>query len=230
MNTNPTATEAPQTNVRFVPGSYWTRARARAANTLAFRRYETGGRQEMERWAGRYGDSHLGELSYLQPRESEVGRILVRRGSSSDVPNIQRLLAGANLPPLFVTEFAGGFVVAESDGVLLGAGGLEPYASSGIIRSVAIAPGARGRGLGRLLSGLLIDDARESGLRNLYLSAGNAAPFWEGLGFVDLPLDQWDPATHRAWQYRFFAEHCDFVQEIGLRTMWRPAIAVDAAA
>ena len=207
--------------VQFIPGSFWTRERALRAARAATRTYEAGCRR-LEAWVAGYTGSHAPVPPADAPALASPGRAVVRRGNPRDVPGIERLLNATDLPPFFVAEFIQGFVVAETAGEIIGAGGLEPYGRAGILRSVAVSPRARGLGLGRLIAELLIEDARESGLRDLYLSASDAAGYWESFGFGDKPLADWHPATERAWQYRFFREHREFAEGIGLRTMWRP--------
>ncbi len=108
-----------------------------------------------------------------------------------------QLIASANLPPLFIEEFLPGFAVVEHEGEIVGCGGLELYGDSGVIRSIVTDEAARGLGLGRRISELLIDDARAFGATDLYLFTMDAWEFWKHLGFVDVRARRMEAAAAR---------------------------------
>lgn len=74
----------------------------------------------------------------------------------------------------------------------VGGYGRKPLAAPGILwlRWLYAAPGYRGRGLGRLLLGRILDEARAGGARKLYLDTTSAPSFararavYEHYGFV----------------------------------------------
>lgn len=80
------------------------------------------------------------------------------------------------------------FLVAEEAGQILGYAGLYAAPGEGEITNVAVAPRARGRGLGGLLVAALKERAEESGLTRLVLevrvSNGAAIRLYERSGFV----------------------------------------------
>jgi predicted GNAT family N-acyltransferase len=56
---------------------------------------------------------------------------------------------------------------------------------AGKIGRIAVMPGLRGRGIGTLILGRLLDEARRLGIREPYLHAQvQAVPFYEKLGFA----------------------------------------------
>jgi ribosomal protein S18 acetylase RimI-like enzyme len=67
-------------------------------------------------------------------------------------------------------------------------------------RMLAVAPSARGRGVGEALTKAVLDRARTSGLRKVVLSslAGmhSAHRLYERLGFIRLPERDWRPFPH----------------------------------
>lgn len=79
--------------------------------------------------------------------------------------------------------FPGGYVVAV-DASLVGCAGVEPYAEVGLLRSVAVAPEARGRGLGERLTRSRIAHARTMGLESLWLLTTTAPAYFSRLGFA----------------------------------------------
>jgi amino-acid N-acetyltransferase len=208
----------------FVPGDYWTPEVARRSVT-AMR--ETLATPEMQDVLNRAGDewqaTHTGELQLpsTSPRLSGEG-IKFRRARSEDVPELARVIMEAKLPPFFIEEFVGGFVFAEKDGRMIAAGGMEVYESCGFLRSIAVDEAARGLGLGRKIADLLHEDARASGLEQLYLYTQDAYMFWKHVGYADVPFDSWPVETHECWQHRFMMEHMDLVRAIGVHSMWRP--------
>lgn len=68
-------------------------------------------------------------------------------------------------------------------GALVGFGGYELYGPDALLRSMVVLPEARGRGIGRNLSLLLMRRAFDKGALSAYVLTTTAAPFFESLGF-----------------------------------------------
>lgn len=118
--------------------------------------------------------------------------------TSADWPAVEALLRASRLPTDDLeADHAGRFLVARDGGALVGCGAVEPYGTWGLLRSLAVAERARGRGLGgRLVVGLEAR-ARDGGLERLVLLTTTAAPFFEARGYA--PLDRSDvPSAVRA--------------------------------
>ena len=86
------------------------------------------------------------------------------------------------------------FLVAEDDDALAGYAYLAPYHGRGAYRhtaedSVYVAPGARGRGVGRTLLERLLDDGRDAGIR-------------EVIAVIAVTDDPASVALHRAFGFR----------------------------
>ena len=109
--------------------------------------------------------------------------ITLRRASPDDLTAVENLLMKTNLPVEGVKDSIGSFVVAESDGRVMGVGGVEPCGDYGLLRSVAVDPVARGRGVGAAVTERLIADAEASGLRALYLLTTTAENYFPSFGF-----------------------------------------------
>ncbi|MEV5593700.1 GNAT family N-acetyltransferase [Streptomyces sp. NPDC052496] len=75
--------------------------------------------------------------------------------------------------------------VAEEDGAALCAGQHQPVGTVSEIVGVGTLPSARRRGLGRAVTAALVADARERGMRTVFLSANNddVARIYERVGF-----------------------------------------------
>jgi amino-acid N-acetyltransferase len=102
--------------------------------------------------------------------------LTVRRAKVSDVRRIKDLVdcyAGVVLlakPLVTLYEDVQEFWVAERDGAILGCGALHVlWEDLGEIRTLAVHPDARGQGVGGALVGALIEQARQLGLRRIFV-------------------------------------------------------------
>jgi amino-acid N-acetyltransferase len=110
-------------------------------------------------------------------------KTLIRQARSSDERAIRRLLKKADLPCEDVAIGRQTFLVAISDGRIVGTVGLEAYGAGGLLRSLAVEEGLRGHGLGSELAEEMAEEARKSGVRELYLLTMTAALFFAKHGF-----------------------------------------------
>ncbi len=108
----------------------------------------------------------------------------IRPAVAADWPAIRRLLDDSGLPLAGLDASAvAHFLVADLGAELAGCIGLECAPPLGLVRSLAVAPVARGRGLGARLVAAVESRARGQGLDALYLMTPSAAPFFARLGF-----------------------------------------------
>jgi amino-acid N-acetyltransferase len=109
----------------------------------------------------------------------------IRVATPDDLPRVERLLTESNLPLAGVSEALGQgtFVVAEADTALVGVAGLEICCDDALLRSVAVAPEWRSRGVGRALVTRVISDAEARGIRALYLLTTTAERYFPTFGF-----------------------------------------------
>lgn len=149
--------------------------------------------------------------------------ITLRRARAADVPRMIELIAGAELPPLFVSEYVDSFVVAERANAVLACGAVEVFGQCGVIRSVVVDPSLRGSGVGKRLWQRLEADARAAGVTDLYLFTADAHDFWRRLGFSDIGFEDWRPEPRMNWQYQFLSQNRDLFEGQPLFTMWRAA-------
>lgn len=89
------------------------------------------------------------------------------------------------------------FTVAEEDGVILGCGALKLYSAElAEVRSLCVVPGASGRGLGRILTDQLLNEAERLGLKSVF--ALTVAPgFFEKMGFREVPRERFPTKVWR---------------------------------
>jgi amino-acid N-acetyltransferase len=121
----------------------------------------------------------------------------VRTARAGDLPAVERLLSESGLPLAGVSESLATFVVAERAGNLVGVAGLEICGGNALLRSVAVEPAWRGRGVGRALVTRMIADAEARGLSALYLLTTTAERYFPEYGFVLVTRDA-VPAEIRA--------------------------------
>jgi len=108
----------------------------------------------------------------------------IRRAKSSDLSAVESLLTASDLPTDGVRDNFSGFVVADDDGAIAGAIGLEKYGSVALLRSAVVAPDHRGTGVGRKLVEQLLERAEEAGIDELYLLTTIAEKYFPRFGFT----------------------------------------------
>ena len=107
----------------------------------------------------------------------------LRAAVATDLQAIERLLTASALPLDGVRDALSTFVVAESEGELVGVAGLERCRENALLRSVAVADAWRSRGVGRALVERVIADAESRGVRALYLLTTTAERWFPSFGF-----------------------------------------------
>jgi amino-acid N-acetyltransferase len=108
----------------------------------------------------------------------------LRPAVAEDQAAVRALLASAELPVEGLEDFfPEGYAVAEVEGRIIGATGIETHGDDGLLRSAVVAPEWRGRGIGGLLAGERLSWAHRRGLRAVYLLTTTAAGYFPRLGF-----------------------------------------------
>jgi amino-acid N-acetyltransferase len=112
------------------------------------------------------------------------GALFIRGATSSDLPAVERLLAASQLPVDGVRDNFSSFVVADDNGAIAGAIGLEKYGSVALLRSAVVSPDHRGSGIGRRLVEQLLERAEEAGVDEMYLLTTTAEKYFPRFGFA----------------------------------------------
>ena len=131
-----------------------------------------------------------------------AARALIRSAAPSDLSAVERLLTESKLPLDGVRESLATFLVAESGGTIVGVAGLEVCGEHALLRSVAVAPAWRSKGLGRELVNRITADAERRGIHALYLLTTTAESYFPSFGFArvaraDVPPDVQETAEFR---------------------------------
>ncbi len=112
--------------------------------------------------------------------------IAIRPASAADLATVSRLLTEASLPTAGMAEHFGSFLVAESDGVIIGSMGLELYGATALLRSAVVHPSWRNSGVGSMLYSALITKAKQQGVRELFLLTNTATKYFAKKGFITI--------------------------------------------
>ena len=127
----------------------------------------------------------------------------IRLGQRADMPAVVALLQSAKL---LTTDFASTVElrtwVMESSGSLHGVIALERFGTDALLRSLAVEPGYRRRGVGRELVARLEHDALASGVKKLVLLTETAESFFRSLGYERVDRVDVGDAVKESEQFR----------------------------
>lgn len=107
----------------------------------------------------------------------------IRPAVPVDLPAIEALLETAGLPVDGLEAHLDDFVVAQADGELVAAGGMEHYGERALLRSVVVADHHKGKGIGTAICERLEESARKRGVRDIYLLTDTAQDYFAGRGY-----------------------------------------------
>jgi len=140
--------------------------------------------------------------------------ITYRRAEPQDRASIEGLLTAAGLPTTGVAEQLRGFEVAQDAGRTVGTAGLEEYGRVGLLRSVAVDPEYRGRGVARELVERRLKRAAAAGIRNVYLLTTTAGSYFRKFGFEAIAREEVSPDVRASEE--FGEACCDIAQAMRL--------------
>lgn len=126
----------------------------------------------------------------------------IERAMAGDLPAVEALLRSAGLPLDGVAEAFANGVVARDGGRVVGCAAVELHGRAALVRSVAVDPGARGRGLGATLVAAAEGIARTAGAREAYLLTATAEGWFARLGYVSIPRSEAEPAIGASIEFQ----------------------------
>jgi len=107
-----------------------------------------------------------------------------RPARKADLPGVLGLLARSGLPAAGLEDqFPGAYRVAGESGAVAAVCGLERRGRFGLLRSLGVAEGSRGAGLGGALVKSALARARREGLEAVFLLTTTAEAFFAKRGF-----------------------------------------------
>lgn len=114
--------------------------------------------------------------------------VRIVRAEEEDLADVCSLLEGCGLPVEGLAAHLDTTLVARRDGVrIVGSAALEMHDEAALLRSVAVAPGFRGEGLGRRLVAAALELAGRRKAKRAYLLTEGAERFFAELGFGPIP-------------------------------------------
>jgi amino-acid N-acetyltransferase len=126
----------------------------------------------------------------------------LRTATSEDTQSIRVLLENNGLPKRDLISSKPQFIVACEGQAIVAAGALQRFASSALLRSVAVAPHRRGTGLGRILVEELERIARAARITELILLTQTAKAFFEHQGYRVIERHEVPQDVQRSEEFR----------------------------
>ena len=142
----------------------------------------------------------------------------VERATAADAPSILQLLRDAGLPLDGVVDHLNTALVVRDGGAILGCAALEVYADGALLRSVAVSPAARGRGVGHRLTEEAIALAVSLGQRDVYLLTLTAEQYFPRFGFIQITRAQVPATVQQSIEFRFTCPASAIVMRRALNT------------
>ncbi len=133
---------------------------------------------------------------------SDFFDVTVRQATPEDRPLAEELLRSNDLPLDGLDDHWEGFLVAGTEGEIMGLIGLERYGEVGLLRSLVVADEHRGRGYGTALVQFLLERCRREDMRRIYLLTTTAEDYFPRFGFREVPRDSVDPAVKVSAEFR----------------------------
>ena len=130
-----------------------------------------------------------------------IGTPTLRPARDEDLGAVEQLLTASGLPVDGVADALCTFIVAESDERIVGVVGLEVCCEHALLRSTAVAPEWRDRGLGRQLVERIIAEAEARNISALYLLTTTAERYFPTFGFVKTTRDAVPEPVRRTGEF-----------------------------
>jgi len=135
-----------------------------------------------------------------------------RGATKENLLRIKSFLRENGLPDVGVDGCVENFVIAENEnGSWIGVAGVEFYDESGLLRSVAVDKQFRGRGHGRTLVNAILRNAREKGIKTIYLLTEDADNYFKRLGFQIVDRKDVDDVVKTSLEFTEACPECALV-------------------
>jgi N-acetylglutamate synthase-like GNAT family acetyltransferase len=126
----------------------------------------------------------------------------ITRASETDGPSILQLLQDSGLPIDGLVDHLNTALVARDGAAIVGCAAVELYADGALLRSVAVAPAARNRGVGERLTEAAVTLARSLRTPAVYLLTTTAESYFPRFGFVQTPRDFVPTGVQQSIEFR----------------------------
>jgi N-acetylglutamate synthase-like GNAT family acetyltransferase len=134
--------------------------------------------------------------------------ITLRPAAQSDWPAVKALLLANKLPLDGAQAHLDTYLLAVSNGEVVGSAGAEVYGHIALLRSVAVAPGLHKQGIGKLLLDRLIHEAQRRDIARLYLLTVTAPEYFAQFGFKRGKIDEAPQALKASAEFQGACPAC----------------------
>lgn len=142
--------------------------------------------------------------------------VQIKPFSESDISPIIELLRECNLPVSDVESGKQDFIIAETNGIIVGCIGLEVYGENGLLRSFAVKQSFRNQKTGEKLYRKILQLCDEKGVKQLFLLTTTAEGYFEKSGFCKIDRQN---VPHAIIQTREFIDICPISAVVMQKTL-----------
>ncbi len=143
--------------------------------------------------------------------------ISLRQAGSADWPAVESLLLANKLPTEGAREHLATYLLAISNGEVVGCAGAEVYGTVALLRSVAVASGLHKKGIGRLLVERMIQEARSRDIASLHLLTVTAPEYFANYGFKRGKIEEAPVALKASAEFQGACPACAAFMSLQLR-------------
>ncbi len=112
--------------------------------------------------------------------------INIRQAHPVERPLIKALLQNNHLPYQDLEASSVALLIAETEGVIIGAIGYQAYDDIALLRSLVVDENYRGQSIADTLLNYLLNEGRQKGILSWYLLTDTAAQYFIRKGFVPI--------------------------------------------
>ncbi len=123
------------------------------------------------------------------------------RLNHQDLSDVEALLRLCGLPFEDCAGHIDAFLGSRDGDTLCAVGGMECIGPIGLLRSIAVHPDSRGQGLAVDITRELLERARASGVREVYLLTETAEQYFSDFGFCTVDRDRLPPEIRATRQF-----------------------------
>ena len=143
--------------------------------------------------------------------------VLLGAAEIRELPKILALLERCALPTEGLADHLPTILVARNDKQLVGTSALEIYQECALLRSIAVEPSFRERGIGQRLARAALDLAKRHEVMNLYLLTETESSFFSKLGFKVISRSDVPPKVQRSVEFTTLCPDTALVMTISLQ-------------
>jgi len=134
--------------------------------------------------------------------------VSLRQAGATDWPAVEALLLANKLPTEGARQHLATYLLALSNGEVVGCAGAEVYGDIALLRSVAVAPGLQRQGIGQLLVERLLLEATRRQVSRIFLLTVTAPEYFARYGFKRGKIEQAPEALRASAEFQGACPAC----------------------